>query len=462
MRRRSVGLALCVALGCGDDDAAVTGDSTGTATTDSESSQSSDPSVTTSMQDTSGSSDTGESSGSSTTGEPSMCGDGERQGLEQCDDGNDTPDDGCEPGCLLPSGGSVWTVTVDGGDDDVAADVALAGDGSIVVVGSRGDDAWIGAYGPDGVELSSMALDLGEGDRDALAGVALREGGMVVVGTATAGSGDMANPDALIVALDDTLATVWQDRVDGGLDDGAQELSIAGADIVVVGSSETMATRADAWIRRYDADGAEVWTQTEDGSANATDLASAVAWTPGGGMIVVGKLRGADDDLWISARDGDGVEQWNELLDFDFGDDYGAGVVLAGDEIWVTGSISSALTNSEEVWIASYGADGTQSWSTSWNSNGFVFESGEDLVVDGTDVWVAGITAAPDQQRNVLAGRWQQGTVDALWTDGTDGGPGLGDLGHAIARLDDGSVVVVGELTVLGQGTDAWIRRYAP
>ncbi|HWB79974.1 MAG TPA: hypothetical protein VG755_33650, partial [Nannocystaceae bacterium] len=305
------------------------------------------------------------------------------------------------------------------------------------------------------------AIDLG--DRDRLSAVALRDGGMIVGGSATVGTGDTANSDALVVALDDALATVWQDRFDGGLDDSVEDVAHSGTDLVAVGSSETMATRADAWMRRYDDAGNEVWTSTEDGPASFADNAFAVAWTPGGGMIVVGMLASnVDDDLWISARDGDGVEQWNELLDFDFGDDFAGGVVVSGDEIWVTGSISSALTNSEEVWIASYAADGTQSWSTSWNSTGFVFDGGEDLVVDGADVWIAGVTAAADEQRNALAGRWQQNMTDALWAHGTDGGPGLGDAAHGIARLEDGSVVVVGELTVLGQGTDAWIRRYAP
>ena len=457
MRRLSAIAMLVVA--CGGDDA-VKSDETSGADTSTAGSSSTSP-TTTIAPDTSVGSESSSAGSESTTGTPSDCGDGERTGLEQCDDANDTPGDGCEPGCLLPSGESVWTVGVDGGDDDVAADVAVRPDGSIVVVGQRGDDSWIGVYGPDGTELSSDAIDLG--DRDRLSAVALHDGGMIVGGSATVGTGDTANSDALVVALDDALATVWQDRFDGGLDDSVEDVALSGEDLVAVGSSETTATRADAWMRRYDGAGTEVWTDTEDGPASFADNAFGVAWTPGGGMIVVGMLASnVDDDLWISARDGDGVEQWNELLDFDFGDDFAGGVVVSGDEIWVTGSISSALTNSEEVWIASYAADGTQSWSTSWNSTGFVFDGGEDLVVDGTDVWIAGVTAAADEQRNALAGRWQQNTTDALWAHGTDGGPGLGDAAHGIARLEDGSVVVVGELTVLGQGTDAWIRRYAP
>jgi hypothetical protein len=469
MLRREPGATLiALALGCGGDDEIVSGGSTETAAS-ADSNGSSDATTPASTGLVESSSDDGvdASSTSLTTGVPTACGDGMREGLEQCD-GDDPPGAECGPDCLLPSGETVWTVAVDSGDDDVAADVAVRANGEIVVVGSRraaqGRDAWIAAYGPGGDALGEMVLDFGAGDDDELAAVGMRDGGMVVVGSATAGSGETANTDVLVVALDDALATVWQDRFDGGLDDVGQELAIADAgEVVVVGSSATMDTLGDAWIRRYDADGNELWTHSVDGAGSRADVANAVAVTGDGRIVVVGALSPSiETDLWISTLDGDGDEQWGALLDFEFGDDYAAGVTIDGDAIWVTGSISSALTNSEEAWVARYDGAGTQGWSTSWNSNGFVFDSGEDVVADGADVWIAGITAAPDQQRNALAGRFQEPMAAPLWVHSTDGGPGLGDAAHGIARLSDGSVVVVGELTVLGQGTDAWIRRYAP
>ncbi|HWB81401.1 MAG TPA: hypothetical protein VG755_40845, partial [Nannocystaceae bacterium] len=158
MRRLSAIAALVVA--CGGDDA-VMSDETSGADTSTAGSSSTSPTTTIAPDTSVGSESSVGSSEESTTGTPSDCGDGERTGLEQCDDGNDTPGDGCEPGCLLPSGESVWTVAVDGGDDDVASDVAVRADGSIVVVGQRGDDSWIGVYGPDGTELSSDASALG-------------------------------------------------------------------------------------------------------------------------------------------------------------------------------------------------------------------------------------------------------------------------------------------------------------
>jgi len=52
-------------------------------------------------------------------------------------------------------------------------------------------------------------------------------------------------------------------------------------------------------------------------------------------------------------------------------------------------------------------------------------------VVSNDAVFVAGVTAAAKEQR-------------------------------AIAMLPDDSIVAAGEITVLGQGTDAWLRRWAP
>lgn len=459
----AVGLALPA---CGDDTSqASTTDPAGSSSATATGSAA----TTDVVDDTSGAPADSSSSGTSlgdTTGTPTACGDGVRVGLEQCDDGNDAPGDGCEPGCLLPAGEEIWAVEVDGGDDDIAHDVVVTPEGDIIVVGSRraalGLDTWIARYDAGGELLEETVVDHGDGDDDESLAIAPLGLGYVLAGVASP-PGVEDGDDALLIALDGAFEVVWANRIDGGLDDRANAVAVAAEAIAIAGHREGDATFEDAWFAVYDTSGAEQWSRVEDGPGSRNDDARGIAWLADGGLVVVGSQAiDSQDDLWIAARDPDGAPRWEQRLDFEFGDDVAAGVTIDGDELLVSGSISSALTNSEEVWVARFAADGSPGAVLSYNAPGFVFDGAEDAVVDGDAVFVAGITAASDEQRNALVGRWPAAGGEPAWQRSFDGGPGLTDAAHAIALLPDGSVVAAGEVTVLGEGSNAWIRRWAP
>jgi cysteine-rich repeat protein len=459
----AVGLALG---GCGDDvsqasttDAADTSSSAGTG-----------PVTTTDgvegSTETSSDSSTGGTTVGDTTGAVAACGDGMRTGLEQCDDGNDAPGDGCEPGCRLGPGEEVWAVEVDGGDDDVAHDVIVTAEGDVVVVGARrsdsGLDTWLARYDAAGALIEETVVDQGEGDDDEALSITPLGLGYVLAGVASPPGVDDGD-DALLVAIDGAFEVVWSRRIDAGLDDRANAVAATDSAIAVAGHREAEGSFEDAWFAVYDTSGTEQWSRVADGPGGRNDDGRGIAWLADGGVVVVGSQAvDSQDDLWIAVRESDGSARWDRRLDFEFGDDVAAGVTIDGDEFLVAGSISSALTNSEEVWVARFAADGTEGPVIAYNAAGFVFDGAEDAVVDGDAVFVAGITAATDEQRNALVGRWPAAGGEPAWQRSFDGGPGLSDAAHAIALLPDGSVVAAGEVTVLGQGSNAWIRRWAP
>lgn len=471
MRTFFLGLGSCciLAIGCGDDSAV--GDEGPTSSADDDGSTANDDVAddgSSAGVDSSGDG-SGDASTGATTGVPADCGDGERQGLEQCDDMNDEPGDGCEPGCLLPSGEPVWSATVDAeGGDDVANAVAVAGNGDIVVVGGQtigaAMDVWVARYDAAGEPLSSTTIDFGEGADDVANGVAvLDDGAMAIVGTREQASDPMLD-DALVVVLEADGTERWSVFVASELNDRGEDVAIGDGGIAVAGMRADPTTEDDAWFAVYDpADGAEVFSQTDAGTGNSDDGAFGIAWTAAGGLVVVGLREGnGDDDLWVSGRDASGAEQWTDVQDFDFGDDFALDVVVDGDTAWVTGMISSALTNSEEIWIAGYGADGTPGDSTTWNSTGFFVDSGNAIAIDAGQVFIVGDSAATDEQKNVFVGRFGSGMPEPVWSDTQDGGAGLQDNGTGVALLSDGSIVATGVVTVIGEGTNAWIRRYAP
>ena len=453
---------------CGGDDAVANDPDTSTAADDDDDDTADDAPASSDDADVS-SDDASDASTGVTTGDvPADCGDGERQGLEQCDDGNDTPGDGCEPGCVLASGEPVWTETVDAeGGNDVANAVAVAGNGDIVVAGGQtiggAMDVWVARYDAGGEPLSSMVVDYGEGGDDFANGVAiLDDGALAIVGMREQPSDPMIN-DAIVLVLEANGDERWSVVVDDGKSDWANAVAVGAGGIAVTGVREGETTDDDAWFGVYDPDGTEIWSQIEIGPGAVDDVGQGIAWTADGGLVVVGE-RGSNDtrDIWISGRDGNGEELWTAIEDFEFGGDFAADVVVVDDTVWITGMISSPITNSEEIWIASYGTDGTAGATTTWNSTGFLLDSGAGIAVDGGDVFIAGESAATDQQRNVFVGRFGSGMPEPVWHDTQDGGAGLQDSGTAIALLPDGSVVATGVLTVLGEGTNAWIRRYAP
>lgn len=406
-----------------------------------------------------------DSSEVTTTGMPAGCGNGIVDGLEHCDG----DDDECTADCTLPSGAEIWRVELDNGDDDVFVDLVATDTGELLALGSRrsetGWDSWIARFDVTGAMIDETTLDLGEGDDDRAQGIAALGLGYVVVGFASQPTVE-DEEDALVVALDGDLAILWSQRIDHGLDDSALAVAVTPGSIAVGGSSEDPTDYLDAWFAVYDTSGALQWEQAIDGPGGRNDEVRGVAWLDDGSLAVVGSHYANDDtDVWISVRETNGGARWSERLDFDFGDDAAMSVRAVPEGLLVAGSISSALTNSEEVWVSRFALDGTPGDVIAYNSNGFVFDGAEDALATTEHVYVAGVVSRPEEQRNAMVGRWPatgRPPIAPDWTATFDGGPGLADASHGLAQLADGSIVAVGETTVLGQGTNAWIGRWAP
>ncbi|MCH9685082.1 MAG: hypothetical protein K0V04_26835 [Deltaproteobacteria bacterium] len=465
--------ALLLSPACGDDttpadptDSATTtggpGSTTNTppATSDSTGSTSIDP-------DSSGSGDT--------SGGPAVCGNEVVEGLEQCDDGNDTPGDDCEPGCVLPPGQLVWAVTVDGGEgiDEANAVVALP-DGQIVVVGQQqtargGRDTWLAAYSPAGEPLWSRVHDLGAGLDDVATDVVVTSdaGALAITGWVEMPVADGADDDddIVLVELDNTGEIVSSYTYTGpeGLVDRGTTVAVDSEGLRLLGGGvETVAQDDQIWLAKVDLTGAIVWEQTFGGAGDGFDAAVAMAATADGGFVAVGAIdSGPDQDMWISRRDGDGNELWSDVVDGGFGADAAQGVVVADDgTIYVSGGLANALTNGLDLWVGHYDDAGNQLWTSTWNGMSFDDDTawGVDTTSDDS-VIAAGGTVSPGQQINILTTR-----IDAngeRWVVGTDGGSMLSDIANDVVTLADDSAVVVGRVTVVGESTNAWIGRYA-
>ncbi len=118
-------------------------------------------------------------------------------------------------------------------------------------------------------------------------------------------------------------------------------------------------------------------TSSDDVSTSSGDIAAST-----GGFEATGE----DDNAWVRKYDANGAAQWTETFNgpLDGRDRAQAVAVANGDEIVVVGS-TFAGSQSDNVWVRRYDAAGTATypWATEYNSPGFLSDVAHGVAVDG-------------------------------------------------------------------------------
>ena len=270
-----------------------------------------------------------------------------------------------------------------------------------------------------------------------------------------------------------------------GLDEAKGAAVDAGGASYVVGETfgtlpgQTPAGTLDAFIRKYDPSGTELWTRQF--GAWDRDIAWAVALGPGGEAYVVGQTEGTLPgqrsagglDAFVRKYDPSGSELWTRQFG-GAGADVAAGVAVddAGN-IYVAGTTSSALAEepkSFDAYVRRYDAGGNEGWTRQFGTAGG--DNARDVTVDETNrLLVAGSTegALPGQV-------WGKGFDAFVASFDTDGrtlwirqfGSAGDDFGVAVAADGAGNVFVAGSAgeTLSGRpsagGRTAFLRQYDP
>ena len=257
---------------------------------------------------------------------------------------------------LTPSGDTLWQVTYDGGMDDKGQGVDVLADGSIVVVGfSEQADytpIWVQRYQANGMALGDPILhgDMGFSEgidvvtrgmqyqltgrradptdtevvwtgRYQADGTPVWEHGFSIGdnGNFPRGVGQDFDPDGgsaiggvvgndLLVLRYDAAGTPADPLIINGPEsahDEAADINFsADGSYVVVGFLDFRTegfARSDSWVRRYDANGEELWTDRFDGAAKEIDKALGSEITEGDSVVVVGyeTVPGQARDVWL-------------------------------------------------------------------------------------------------------------------------------------------------------------------
>ena len=188
---------------------------------------------------------------------------------------------------------------------------------------------------------------------------------VVVVGVEDGGD-DATWDDAWIRKYDRFGNELWTVVHDGASSDfdAAHAVAIDSDDSILVAGVDFTYNVGLVWVRRYDPDGVEldVWTHEPPGSGGRPH---GIAIDGDGSVVVTGETRYlGDDDLWTARLDANLELQWERLHDEANGDDEGNGVALDDDGNIYTMGVYRYLGD-DFMLRTKYDTAGTLQWSHS-------------------------------------------------------------------------------------------------
>jgi hypothetical protein len=329
------------------------------------------------------------------------------------------------------SGAELWTRQFGTSGDEHARASVTGADGSLYVAGGMAisppadpneSDAFITKYDPDGAEIWTSRFDVGRFTE--ILGIDVDASGDVFVSGMSAASVcegcSIAPFDGFVRKIDASGAEAWTRAIgDFAVHDFATDVTSDGiGGVFVVGttaselSGQSPSGPTDAFARRYDASGTELWT-SEFGSS-AEDAGQNAAADGSGGLFVVGEvgssLPGQESagakDAFVRRVAPNGDELWTRQFGSAAEDgvlaarpDGDGGLAVAGDTGGaLPGQTTSGLT---DAFVRTYDASGNETFTRQVGTSGVEFAFGVAASTDG--LYIAGgifMSAFPGQVAN--------------------------------------------------------------
>jgi uncharacterized protein (TIGR03437 family) len=240
-----------------------------------------------------------------------------------------------------------------------------------------GDDALVAKYSPAGAE--QWVRQFGTAARDQVQGVAADATGVYVAGYtlgALAGN-NLGSGDAFVRKYDANGNALWTRQFGTSSNDEATGIAADGTGVYVVGNTEgalpgaPAGSSADAFVRKFDANGNELWTRQF--GTPSLDEAHAVA-VDTTGVYITGRTNGTlgessqgGFDLFLRKYDPSGTVVWTRQFGTSSTDDaYAVGVNASG--VYVGGDTVSTFPGATkagglyDAFAAKFDLAGNQQW----------------------------------------------------------------------------------------------------
>jgi hypothetical protein len=230
-------------------------------------------------------------------------------------------------------------------------------------------------------------------------------------------------------------------------------------------------TGNDYFMMKANSDGSLAWNSAYDPSGNV-DVAKALCIDPAGYLYVTGASYGANgNDATTAKFDNAGVYEYH-ITETDMGVSEGADIECANGQIYVFGTMNVGGFNEDWLLINYETVLGVEQWRQTINGSGFANDNGHQMVMDGTNLYLLGMSthigaiAGWTVARYNLSGTqsWKQdfftgdtgfGTYDGL-TVGQDG------MVYLASSTNDGSKDVARILQLnSSDGSQNWMHDFS-
>jgi uncharacterized protein (TIGR03437 family) len=278
-------------------------------------------------------------------------------------------------------------------------------------------DAFVRKYDANGTEL--WTRQFGTAGNDAARGIALDASGVYVVGNVTGalpGQPGLGTGDAFVRKYDVNGTEIWTRQFGTAVWEQANGVAVDATGVYVVGYTEgalpgQTSSFWDAFVRKYDANGSELWTRQFSSVFLAADTALGVA-AGATGIYIVGHGDGAlpgqtgAGGAFIRRYDANGNELWTRQ----FASATAYQVAADATGVYIVGNIAGALPGQTaagflDAFVRKYDVNGNELWTHQFGFGGNDFAYG--VALDATGVYVAGTSSG------ALPGQINSGLSDA-------------------------------------------------
>jgi hypothetical protein len=285
-------------------------------------------------------------------------------------------------------------------------------------------DAFVRKYDAAGTEV--WTRQFGTNTEDSANGISVDASGVYVAGytdAALPGQTYAGGHDTYVRKYDAAGTEVWTRQFGTGSHDIAHGISVDASGVYVAGFTEgalpgqTSSGSIDAFVRKYDAAGTEVWTRQFGSASN--DIPSGFS-VGASGVYVAGQTYGAlpgqtfvggFTDVFVRKYDAAGTEVWTRQFGSasDYDSAYGVSVDASG--VYVAGLVTGALpgqtyAGGQDAFVRRYDAVGTEVWTLQFGTA--ANDGAQGIFVDASGVYVAGGTSG------ALPGQTSSGDSDAF------------------------------------------------
>ncbi len=320
-------------------------------------------------------------------------------------------------------GNEVWTRQFGSSSDDHARGVVTDATGNSYVVGTTsaalpgqtafgGSDAYVRKYDVNGNEV--WTRQFGTLDFEDAVSISLDDTNHVYVVGQTFGTlpgqakFGLFSSDAYIRKYDANGNEVWTRQFGTGGSDAAFSVTADGGSVYVAGTAsgvflpESNSGGFDAFVRKYDVSGDELWTR-QFGSADHDQVKGVAADATGvylAGLTdgtLSGQTSSGGRDAFARRYDANGNEDWTRQFGSS-GLDQADGIAINATGVYLAGRAGGALpgqtsSGGSDAYVRKYDVTGNEVWTRQFGTA--FFQAAEGIAVEASGIYVAGTTSDP-------------------------------------------------------------------